>query len=87
MHKTDIRAYRRAVNKVVDVMEGHGEGGEWQHHTLLYIALLEADATHLLPGALTGTPQSACTGRHQVHADSAHSMLMRYTAQMLSGAW
>ncbi len=51
--------YRRAVYKVVDVMEGHGEGGERQHHALLHIAFLEAVAS--LAHAIAPTPQLVCT--------------------------
>ena len=47
-------AYRWAVYKVVDVIEGHGEGVEGQHHALLHIALLEAVASlaHAAPSTL-----------------------------------
>ncbi len=50
--------YWRAVYKVVDVMEGHGEGGERQHHPLLHIALLETVAS--LAHAVASTPQLVC---------------------------
>ena len=38
----------------MDVVEGHGEGGEGEHHPLLHIALLEAVASlaHAVAGAL-----------------------------------
>ena len=46
--------YRGTVYKVMDVIEGHGEGVEGQHHALLHIALLEAVAglAHAAPSAL-----------------------------------
>ena len=37
-----VEAYRRNINVVVDIGEGHGERGEGQHHALLHIALPEA---------------------------------------------
>ena len=51
---------RRAVHKVVDIMEGHGEGGEGQDHALVHIALLKAVAPSSAPAA--STPQLICTG-------------------------
>ncbi len=52
-------AYRRAVDKVVDIMEGHGEGGEGQHHALLHIAFLETVPS--LAHAVAPTPQLVYT--------------------------
>ena len=47
-------AYRGAVYKVVDIVEGHSKGREGQHHPLLHIALLEtvASLAHAAAGAL-----------------------------------
>ena len=58
-HSVREGAYRGAIHKVVDIMKGHGEGCEGQHHALFHIALLEAVAPHLVAGA--GTPQLVCT--------------------------
>ncbi len=68
--------YRRAVYKVVDVMEGHGEGGERQHHALLHIAFLETVAS--LAHAIAPTPQLVCT-----HTGHIRQTLNDYTPNML----
>ena len=55
---------RRAVHKVVDIIEGHGEGGEGQHHALVHIALLEAVAPSSAPAA--SAPQLICTAHREL---------------------
>lgn len=57
--------YRRAVYKVVDVMEGHGEGSERQHHALLHIAFLETVAS--LAHAVAPTPQLVYRHTHTAY--------------------
>ena len=42
----------------MDIVEGHGERGEGQHHPFLHIALLEAVAS--LTHAAAGTLQLLC---------------------------